>query len=52
MRPTLNQVSQQSDIVIIGNEADKFRALEYLISGDQRVIDLARLFPISKSNGS
>ncbi len=44
MRESLNEVLSGSDVVVIGNSAEEFRAIESLLREDQVLIDLVRLF--------
>jgi GDP-mannose 6-dehydrogenase len=44
MRATIDEVLECSELLIIGNKADEFRAIESKLRADQTVIDLVRLF--------
>jgi GDP-mannose 6-dehydrogenase len=44
MRASLTEVLEASDVLIVGNKAEEFRAIESKLRADQIVIDLVRLF--------
>ncbi|HEY0077645.1 MAG TPA: UDP-glucose/GDP-mannose dehydrogenase family protein [Pyrinomonadaceae bacterium] len=44
MRASIDEVLESSEVVIIGNKAEEFRAVEGRLRSDQKVIDLVRLF--------
>lgn len=44
MRPTIEAVLAESDVIIIGNRGEGFREIESKLSSDQMVLDLVRLF--------
>lgn len=44
MRDTIDAVLADSDIVIIGNQAQEFRRIAERLRGDQQLIDLVRVF--------
>jgi GDP-mannose 6-dehydrogenase len=44
MRGSINEVVEAADVLLIGNKAEEFRALEQLKRADQTIIDLVRLF--------
>jgi GDP-mannose 6-dehydrogenase len=44
MRGSAEEVIEASDVLIIGNRAEEFRAIETLAREDQIIIDLVRLF--------
>ncbi|MGH9903115.1 MAG: UDP binding domain-containing protein, partial [Pyrinomonadaceae bacterium] len=44
MRASVGEVLDSSEVVIIGNKAEEFREIESRLRGDQKVIDLVRLF--------
>ncbi len=50
MRDTIEGVVSDSDIVIIGNQAEEFRSVGERLRKDQRIIDLVRLFDGRTSN--
>jgi GDP-mannose 6-dehydrogenase len=50
MRDTIDGVLTDSDIVIIGNQAEEFRSVGERLRKDQRLIDLVRLFDGRTSN--
>jgi len=50
MRDTIDGVLTDSDIVIIGNQAEEFRSVGDRLRKDQRLIDLVRLFDSRTSN--
>jgi GDP-mannose 6-dehydrogenase len=44
MRSSVEAVVNDSDVVIIGNQADEFRGVAEWLRSDQQLIDLVRLF--------
>src|SRR5262249_28645917 len=42
MRQTIAEVVEASDVLIIGNQAEEFRAVTEQLQGDKKVIDLVR----------
>ncbi len=52
MRASVREVLESADIIVIGNKAEEFREIEPLLRGDQRVIDLVRLFDRPPANGA
>ena len=52
MRPSIKEVLDNAEIVIIGNKATEFREIEAHLRNDQTVIDLVRLFDGCVSNGT
>ena len=44
MRSTIDEVLETSDVLIIGNKAEEFRAIQSKLRSGQIVIDLVRLF--------
>jgi GDP-mannose 6-dehydrogenase len=44
MRAGIEEVLDSSDVIIVGNKAQEFQAIEDRLRGDQQVIDLVRLF--------
>lgn len=44
MRSGIKEVTDNSDVLIIGNKAEEFREIESTLRSDQLVIDLVRLF--------
>ncbi|MEP6741291.1 MAG: UDP-glucose/GDP-mannose dehydrogenase family protein [bacterium] len=44
MRSSVDEVLEASDVLIIGNKAEEFRAIPSKLTADQIVIDLVRLF--------
>ena len=44
MRASVKEVVDNSDVLIIGNKAEEFREIEAQLRGEQKVIDLVRLF--------
>jgi GDP-mannose 6-dehydrogenase len=50
MRDTIDGVLTDSDIVIIGNQAEEFRSVPDRLRMDQQLIDLVRLFDARPSN--
>jgi len=52
MRQTIAEVVEASDVLIIGNQAEEFRAVTEQLQGDKKVIDLVRLFKGRTSNDS
>lgn len=50
MRDTIDGVLTDSDIVIIGNQAEEFRSVADRLRMDQQLIDLVRLFDARPSN--
>jgi len=50
MRPTVREVVESADTVVIGNSATEFRELSEQLNG-QMVVDLARAFGPRVSNG-
>jgi GDP-mannose 6-dehydrogenase len=51
MRPTVREVVESADTVVIGNSASEFRELGEQLNGRQMVVDLARAFGARVSNG-
>ena len=51
MRGSVAEVLESSDVLIIGNKADEFRAIESKLRSDQTVIDLVRLFEKTSGGG-
>jgi GDP-mannose 6-dehydrogenase len=51
MRDTIDGVLTDSEIVIIGNQAEEFRSVADRLRMDQQLIDLVRLFDARTSNG-
>jgi GDP-mannose 6-dehydrogenase len=52
MRASVQDVVESSEVVVIGNKAAEFLEIEPLLRGDQKVIDLVRLFEAPPANGS
>lgn len=52
MRPSIEDVLENSDIVVIGNKAEEFRSITGLLRPDQIVVDLVRLFEDKTTGGS
>ena len=50
MRDTIDAVLTDSEIIIIGNQADEFRSVAERLQNDQQLIDLVRLFNDRTSN--
>lgn len=44
MRAGIDDVLENSDVLIVGNKAEEFRGIETRVRADQTVIDLVRLF--------
>ena len=44
MRPTIDEVLAESDLVIVGNRAAEFLEVPHRLRADQKLIDLVRLF--------
>ena len=44
MRGTIDEVLETSEIIVLGNNAEEFRAIDSKLKGNQIVIDLVRLF--------
>ena len=44
MRSTVDGVLNDSDVVIIGNQAEEFLSVAERLRSDQQLIDLVRLF--------
>ncbi len=44
MRPTIEEVLADSEVIIIGNRGEGFREIESKLRGDQTILDLVRLF--------
>lgn len=44
MRASLDEVMEDSEVLVIGNKAEEFRQVEARLRSDQTVIDLVRLF--------
>jgi GDP-mannose 6-dehydrogenase len=51
MRPSIEDVLENSDVVVIGNKAEEFRSITELLRPDQIVIDLVRLFEDKTTGG-
>jgi GDP-mannose 6-dehydrogenase len=52
MRPSIEDVLENVDVVVIGNKAEEFRSITGLLRPDQIVIDLVRLFEDKTTGGS
>lgn len=52
MRGTIQEVLDESDVVVIGNSSGEFRQLEPLLRDGQIVIDLVRAFGGRRSDGA
>jgi GDP-mannose 6-dehydrogenase len=52
MRDTIDGVLSDSEIIIIGNQAEEFRGVGERLRKDQQLIDLVRLFGDRTSNGN
>jgi GDP-mannose 6-dehydrogenase len=52
MRPSIEEVLENTDVVVIGNKAEEFRSITGLMRPDQIVIDLVRLFEDKTTGGS
>ena len=52
MRDTIEAVLEDSDVIIIGNQAKEFRRVAEVLRDDQQVIDLVRLFDDQTSSGN
>ncbi|MFL6546532.1 MAG: NAD(P)-binding domain-containing protein, partial [Candidatus Udaeobacter sp.] len=52
MRPSIEDVLENTDVVVIGNKAEEFRSITGLLRPDQIVIDLVRLFDDKTTGGS
>jgi GDP-mannose 6-dehydrogenase len=50
MRPTIDDVLDHSDIVVIGNKSAEFRQVENKLAPSQTLIDLVRLFDKTTDN--
>jgi GDP-mannose 6-dehydrogenase len=50
MRDTIDGVLSDSDVVIIGNQAEEFRGVAERLRKDQQLVDLVRLFDGRTSN--
>jgi predicted NBD/HSP70 family sugar kinase len=50
MRDTIDAVLNDSDVVVIGNQAAEFRGVAEQLRSDQQLIDLVRLFDGRTSN--
>ena len=52
MRGSISEVLESSDVIVIGNDAAEFHAIQPLLNADQIVIDLVRAFgPRASDNG-
>ena len=51
MRDTIEGVLEDSDVIIIGNQAKEFRSVTEALRDDQQLIDLVRLFEDRTSSG-
>jgi GDP-mannose 6-dehydrogenase len=52
MRPSIEDVLENTDVVVIGNKAEEFRSITGILRPDQIVIDLVRLFEDKTTGGS
>ena len=52
MRPSIAEVLQASDVIVIGNKAEEFLEIEKTLKPDQIVIDLVRLFEHGTTTGT
>ena len=52
MRPTVRDVLDASELVIIGNASAEFREVEGQVDKGQQVLDLVRAFGARVSNGN
>jgi GDP-mannose 6-dehydrogenase len=51
MQTSVAEVIESSDVIVIGNKAEEFRAIEESLRPDQIVIDLVRLFESGTAKG-
>lgn len=51
MRESVEEVLECSDVIVVGNKAEEFRAIESKLRDGQRIIDLVRLFDGRTSGG-
>ena len=52
MRDTIEGVIEDSDVIIVGNQAEEFRRIADVLRKDQQLIDLVRLFRDRTSSGN
>jgi GDP-mannose 6-dehydrogenase len=52
MRASVEEVLEASEVIVVGNKAEEFRAIENELRDGQTVIDLVRLFEGRTSDGS
>jgi GDP-mannose 6-dehydrogenase len=52
MRPSIEEVLEHAEVLIIGNKAEEFREVATKLRSDQVLIDLVRLFDDRSSNGA
>lgn len=52
MRDSIEGVLEDSDVIIIGNQAKEFRRVSEVLRPDQQIIDLVRLFEGRTSSGN
>ena|SRR2546422_1508804 len=50
MRSGIEEVLEDSEVIVIGNKAEEFRQIETRLRGDQQVIDLVRMFAKPSDN--
>lgn len=51
MRPSIEEVLEHAEVLVIGNKAEEFREVATKLRGDQTLIDLVRLFDGRPPNG-
>lgn len=51
MAPDIDSVIEESDVIVVGNPAPEFRAIQNQMTNGTRVIDLVRIFGDQPSNG-
>jgi GDP-mannose 6-dehydrogenase len=49
MRGSIQEVLRESEVLIVGNRAEEFRAIESQVANDQLILDLVRLFDRTSS---
>ncbi|MFN2598021.1 MAG: nucleotide sugar dehydrogenase [Pyrinomonadaceae bacterium] len=52
MRASVEEVLESAEVVVVGNKAEEFRAVEGKLRSDQTLIDLVRLFETKRTGGN
>jgi GDP-mannose 6-dehydrogenase len=52
MRASIDEVLADAEVIVVGNKAEEFRAVEGRLRGDQTIVDLVRVFDNRASGGN